>query len=191
MTKKSRSHSSSLRIIGGTWRGRKLSIVDSEGLRPTGDRLRETLFNWLMAEISGARCIDLFAGTGALGLEALSRGAVSVQFIERNLDVYQQLIENLSTLKCTTASTALADALEWLNAPMNGQYDIAFIDPPFHDQLWQPTIDTLENQRILAPSALIYVETPREVTLNLPSTWSIHKQKHAGQICATLYQRSL
>jgi 16S rRNA (guanine966-N2)-methyltransferase len=176
-----------LRIIGGEWRGRKLPILDAEGLRPTGDRLRETLFNWLTLDLPGARCLDVFAGTGALGLEALSRGAGSVTMIELQGDVAEQLRANCATLGARNVDIIQTNALTWLKQPHEQQFDVVFIDPPFAANLWQQSVDLLEQQALLADEAIIYVETPKDVHLEPPADWSLHRRKPAGAVCAYLY----
>ena len=183
-----KTNESKIRIIAGQWRGRKLNVIDAPGLRPTGDRIKETLFNWLAPDIVGAECLDLFAGTGSLGLEALSRGAKFVQFVEFNRQAYQQLSDNLSLLKCDKAAVANSDAKDWLQLPQNSQFDLVFLDPPFQADLWQATIQAITDRKLLKSNSLIYVETPRDKTLAVPADWQIHRQKHAGQICATLYE---
>lgn len=181
---------SELRIIGGQWRGRKLKFPDIDGLRPTGDRLRETLFNWLMPEIQGARVLDLFAGSGALGLEALSRGADTALLLEKHTQVAQRLAENISMLGASKARALQTDALTLLgqNNP-EAAYDLVFVDPPFAAQLWSNTCDLLNSRNWLAPEALIYVETPKDSTWSPPNNWQIYKDKQAGQVRYRLYRR--
>lgn len=173
-----------LRIIGGQWRSRKLPIPSVEGLRPTSDRLRETLFNWLAPDIHGAHCIDMFAGTGALGIEALSRGAASCQFIEFNRNAADQLAQNLSLLKAEQASVFRGSALDW-KGPQ--RFDIAFIDPPFAKDFWQAASQHID--LYLQDEALIYVESPRDQQLQLPQHWREHKSSKAGNVQAQLFER--
>lgn len=167
-----------------------LPVHDAEGLRPTGDRIRETLFNWLTAEIHGRRCLDLFAGTGALGLEALSRGAEFVQFIEKHQQAAHQLKDNLLNLKAPNASWQLhhGDTLQWLEQTKEKGFDLVFLDPPFAADLWQQTLDALINKQLLANEALIYVESPNETKIQAPSGFSIHKQLKAGSVDVQLYR---
>lgn len=178
-----------LRIIAGQWRGRKLPILTADGLRPTGDRLRETLFNWLTPYLPGARCLDLFAGTGALGLEALSRGADSVTMIESQREVAAQLRSNCATLKADRAELVEASALRWLDQVPQQAYDVLFIDPPFSANLWQQVIDQLEQRAFLADEAFIYVETPKPCELTPPANWTLFRSKAAGAVCARLFIR--
>ncbi|MFC6633756.1 16S rRNA (guanine(966)-N(2))-methyltransferase RsmD [Microbulbifer taiwanensis] len=174
---------SQLRIIGGRWRGRKLQFAPVEGLRPTGDRLRETLFNWLQFHLPDARCLDLFAGSGALGLEALSRGAAEVDFVELNRSAAQTLGDQLKLLGADNGRVHHASAADFL-AGTAASYDIVFMDPPFAGDLWQQTLAALTGH--LAEGALVYVETPREKAIALPADWQIEKEKRAGQVCLRL-----
>ncbi len=175
-----------LRIIGGKWRGRKLSFPEVEGLRPTGDRIRETLFNWLAPDIVGARCLDLFAGSGALGLEALSRGAASLTLVEASAPAAQQLREHLRTLGAENAQVVQGDALrqQWAEGE---QWDVVFVDPPFAAHLWQPALDSLATNALLAPGAVIYVESPPQGAYRVPEHWQLHREKVAGNVCYRLY----
>lgn len=176
--------SSQIRIIGGTWRSRKLPVLEFEGLRPTGDRMRETLFNWIAPWLPGANCLDLFAGTGALGLEALSRGARHTQFIERNAKVAEQLASNLHTLNAEslTASLVNDDAIGWLARPATKKFDIVFIDPPFAADLWQTSIDLLLQHDWLAKDCMVYLETPKNHILELPLEWALYREKINGDV---------
>ena len=179
-----------LRIVGGRLRGSKLAVADIDGLRPTSDRVRETLFNWLMPFIDGARCLDLYAGTGALGIEALSRGAGQVDFFERDARLAQALRENLARLKQETARVRNADVLAALGETAVQPYDIAFVDPPSALDLWDESARRLESNAWLAPHALIYVESPLEQALNLPPAWQPHREGRAGAVRYALYRRS-
>ncbi|VEA61393.1 Ribosomal RNA small subunit methyltransferase D [Serratia plymuthica] len=178
-----------IRIIGGQWRGRKLPVPSSPGLRPTTDRVRETLFNWLAPVIQGARCLDCFAGSGALGLEALSRYAGSATLLEFERPVAQQLEKNLALLqgKGTVVNT---NTLNWLAG--NGQpFDVVFLDPPFRKGLLAETVTLLERQGWLANEAWIYVEAEAEsAAADVPANWQLHREKVAGQVAYRLYIRS-
>jgi len=161
MKKPTSSGSGQIRIIGGQWRGRKLPVPDSPGLRPTTDRVRETLFNWLAPYLVGARCLDCFAGSGALGLEALSRYAANATLLEMERGVAQQLQKNLATLKSSAAKVVNTNTLNFLS--QNGEpHDIVFVDPPFRKGLLEETLNLLETRGWLAPQALIYVESEVE-----------------------------
>ncbi|HEI8868002.1 16S rRNA (guanine(966)-N(2))-methyltransferase [Serratia sp. AKBS12] len=178
-----------IRIIGGQWRGRKLPVPNSPGLRPTTDRVRETLFNWLAPVIQGARCLDCFAGSGALGLEALSRYADSVTLLEFERPVARQLEQNLALLK-GNGLVVNTNALSWL-AGKAEPYRVVFLDPPFRKGLLAQTITLLEQQGWLADEAWIYVEAEAEsAATDVPANWSLHREKVAGQVAYRLYIRS-
>lgn len=180
-----------IRIIGGLWRGRKLPVPDSAGLRPTTDRVRETLFNWLAPDIQGARCLDCFAGSGALGLEALSRHAASATLLELERPVAQQLEKNLATLGAKTGRVINVNTLQFL-AQGGEPHDLIFIDPPFRKGLLEQTIVQLETQGWLAESALIYVESEVEHGLPpVPVSWQLYREKIAGQVAYRLYHRQI
>ncbi|AZP31846.1 MULTISPECIES: 16S rRNA (guanine(966)-N(2))-methyltransferase [Cronobacter] len=189
MKKPTSSGSGQIRIIGGQWRGRKLPVPDSPGLRPTTDRVRETLFNWLAPYLVGARCLDCFAGSGALGLEALSRYAADATLLEMERGVAQQLQKNLATLKSSAAKVVNTNTLNFLN--QNGEpHDIVFVDPPFRKGLLEETLNLLETRGWLAPQALIYVESEVENGLPpVPASWQLHREKVAGQVAYRLYLR--
>jgi 16S rRNA (guanine966-N2)-methyltransferase len=177
-----------LRIIGGQWRGRKLLFPNVEGLRPTGDRIRETLFNWLAPDIQGARCLDLFAGSGALGLEALSRGASYSLLLERDYQAAQALKENLHTLKADSRQLLQVDSLKYLaSGNPDAPFDVVFIDPPFGLDLWQQVIENLEQGNWLGADACIYLEAPRDYPIVTPTHWHLHRAKQAGQVSYRLY----
>jgi len=179
---------SQLRIIGGQWRGRKLSFPDIEGLRPTGDRIRETVFNWLMPDIQGAQVLDLFSGSGALGLEALSRGAGTAMLIEKHPQVAANLLSHLKTLHAENAKVLSMDALQFLQQGNSGTgYNIVFIDPPFSADLWQPVVELLNQSQWLAADAWIYVETDKVSTWQAPENWYLHRDKMAGQVRYRLF----
>ncbi|EGG98130.1 Methyltransferase [gamma proteobacterium IMCC2047] len=177
------SQSNTLRIIGGKWRGRKVSFPDSQGLRPTSDRVRETLFNWLAPVIHEARCLDLFSGSGALSLEALSRGAGHATLIDASAKVSEQLRSNLKLLACDNATVLTTNASNWLSNAQNEQpYDLIFLDPPFNQQLVAPSCQLLEDKGIVEEGSYIYIETEASLKLEIPSSWHIHREKKAGQV---------
>ena len=186
---------SQLRIIGGQWRGRKLAIADVDGLRPTGDRIRETLFNWLQGNIVERHCLDLFAGSGALGLECLSRGAAKVFLLEKHPVAVTQLRQHCERLDASNGEIVKCDALEWIEKASKeagkniSPIDIAFIDPPFAANLWTAVIDSLESSGILSPTAIIYIESPKEQVITTPPHWELTKEKRTGQVCYRLFQR--
>lgn len=178
----SRGGGNTLRIIGGEWRGRKLRFADGEGLRPTTDRVRETLFNWLQPLIAGARCLDLFSGSGALGLEALSRGAGKVMFIERNPKAVAALKENLNLLHAGNAEVHQGDALTWLRGTPT-PFDVIFLDPPFRQDLLDPALRLLAEAGWAAPGARVYIEQEAEIgEPTLPPGWRLVRGKQAGQV---------
>ena len=177
-----------VRIIGGHWRGTRLSVPQSPGLRPTSDRVRETLFNWLMPVLPGARVLDLFAGSGSLGLEALSRGAASVQLVEADA----QLASNLKNLgvrldAANQLGVHAGDALAWLRGAPEGMFDIAFVDPPFDAGLWEPVLALLPAR--MAGQAWIYVESPSASMPVLPVEWVLHRESHTRDVRYALYRR--
>ena len=182
-----------LRIIGGQWRGRKLQFTATDGLRPTTDRVRETLFNWLMSELPAARCLDLFAGSGALGLEALSRGALHCDFVDSSAIAQREISNHLITLEATDRGVCHEDSAAKFLSRLNKShepYSIVFLDPPFGHELIAPVAATLEAQGLLAPSAYIYVECAAQEQLpELPESWSLHREKTAGGVAYRLFVR--
>ncbi|MCW8195657.1 16S rRNA (guanine(966)-N(2))-methyltransferase RsmD [Proteobacteria bacterium 005FR1] len=178
-----------LRIIGGKWRGRKLQFPSVAGLRPTGDRIRETLFNWLSPWLPGARCLDLFAGSGALGLEALSRGAGQVILLDSDAEVVSQLRQHCTTLQADNALVCRAEALSWLASSAEPRrFDVVFLDPPFQAELAERAASVLEEAGRLADDALIYVETARDQHFRAPQNWEPIKHKQAGQVSYSLFR---
>ncbi|MBR9728746.1 16S rRNA (guanine(966)-N(2))-methyltransferase RsmD [Shewanella intestini] len=183
------TNSGQVRIISGQWRSRKLPIHDLEGLRPTTDRVRETLFNWLATDIRGARVLDCFAGSGALSLEALSRYASFAQILELQKNAAKQLQQNLTTLNCDNAVVTQADTLAFLTTAPTQAFDVVFIDPPFRKELASKTIALIDQHQWLNDEALIYVETETELTsLAFPESWTQLKEKVAGQVTYRLFQ---
>lgn len=181
--------SNQVRIVGGMHRGRRLRFPDSEGLRPTSDRTRETLFNWLQERLPGARCLDLFAGSGALGFEAASRGAAQVDMLEHSSRVARQLQENRQLLDCQAVTVHCTDALSWLTQE-GRPYDILFLDPPFADDLLSACCERLELGGWLGRECRIYLEwDPLGPAPRLPDGWVRLKEKRAGQVAYALYGR--
>jgi 16S rRNA (guanine966-N2)-methyltransferase len=172
-----------IRIIGGHWRGRKLPVLAQEGLRPTPDRVRETLFNWLAPVIEGARCLDLFSGTGALCLEALSRGASGVVMVEQSKQVANQLRHNIATLAAADRATVIeANAVDYLRGTPE-PFDVIFLDPPFASDLIARGSELIDKHGWLKPGGFIYVEAPAVMQpLPVPSHWTVLKGKQAGQV---------
>jgi 16S rRNA (guanine966-N2)-methyltransferase len=179
-----------LRIIGGRWRGRKLRFPPSAAIRPTPDRVRETLFNWLGAHTQGARALDLFAGSGALGLEALSRGAAHLTFIEHDAAAVRELRARLSEWQAGNAQVVCTDALDYL-AGAAAAFDLVFLDPPFASTLLARAAALLEERGWLSDGALVYVEcAAREALPPLPATWRRLRAKQAGEVGYHLLARS-
>lgn len=205
--------SGKLRIISGNWRGRRLSVPDLPGLRPSGDRAREVLFNWLQGRVRSARCLDLFAGTGALGLEAASRGAASVVLVEQDRRLCRQLIELGEHWPGGEVLTVVqADAVRWLERA-DGPFDIVFVDPPFGAGLYAETLSALARRGLLAPGALVYVESAArspapfqpqedppmppasspcqgEEIAPCPANWAMLREKRLGDVRMQLLQTS-
>lgn len=181
--------SSQLRIIGGQWRGRKLSFTPAEGLRPTPDRVRETLFNWLSAGIHGARCLDLFSGSGALGMEALSRGATWCDFVDSNGNNIRQISSHLDALEAGHRAACHPGSAGAFLAQTRLPYDIVFLDPPFGQGLVEASCKLLSAADLLAPGAQLYLESgSTEPELELPASWQLHRRKTAGEVSYCLYR---
>lgn len=184
---------SEIRIIAGRWRSRRLPVLAASGVRPTSDRIRETLFNWLQPHIAGSRCLDLFAGSGALGFEALSRGAAHATFVDEDLRVVQQLQKNADVLGTDEADIRWQAADEFLQQrpPGEQRYDIVFLDPPFRDDLLGHCQQWLEERYWLSDTALIYMESDRRRPFPEPLPgWQITHDKQAGQVAYRLLRRA-
>ena len=200
-TVKTRGKRQQVRLIGGAWRGRRIDFADQDGLRPSGDRCRETLFNWLQTRVPGSRCLDLFAGSGALGLEAASRGAAAVEMVELNPSVASVLLEQIALLtknpgeqKASGAIPPTAalninvhqqDALSVLNSDSlaDQRFDIVFVDPPFELQLQSQVLGLLHQHPSLNPGAVVYVETDQtDLSATVVPGWQIDRQKRAGNV---------
>ncbi len=179
-----------LRIIGGEWGSRRLTFPDTPGLRPTPDRVRETLFNWLAPYIAGAKVLDVFTGSGALYFEALSRGASMGLALDSNAAAIASLRQNLNLLNCTTGQIAQADALRHLETAAATPFDVVFLDPPFHQGLLASACALLESRGWLAENAWIYTESENAPsTTGLPGNWRLHREKKAGQVHYALWER--
>lgn len=186
-----------LRIIGGEWRGRKLCFPDAPNLRPTPDRVRETIFNWLAPMINGAHCLDLFAGSGALGLEALSRGAASTTFVDSHKKVVQTLKSHLDLLSSNDRAKIFEmDGVKFLSKDKfkiseANKYDLVFLDPPYHLDFMQKVVPLLEDNGWLNDNAMLYLEIEKRQTLpELPKNWGMLKDKTAGEVHYFLFQRN-
>jgi len=178
-----------LRIIAGNLKGRKIDFPDLPGLRPTPNRIRETLFNWLAPVIRDSICIDLFAGSGALGIEAISRGAKQVYFVDASSVVTQSIRANLQRLNLTHAEVITATIPE-IGNQITTAFDIIFLDPPFNQGLIKTTAIWLEQSRLLKDHTYIYIESEQSLEpLPLPDNWSVIKSKQAGQVRYSLIER--
>ena len=178
----------SVRIIGGRWRGTRLPVADAAGLRPTSDRVRETLFNWLTSKLPGARVLDLFAGSGALGLESLSRGAREALLVERDANLTESLRQTVARLHAEAeARVVVADALAFLRAPPHGRFDLVFLDPPFAANLWPAAFAALPPW--LADEAWLYVESPPAVEVEPGSGFRLHREGRTREARYALYRR--
>ena len=177
----------SIRIIGGLFRGKKLFVLDLPGLRPTPDRVRETLFNWLMQDIRGARCLDAFSGSGALGFEAYSRGAKHVLMIEYAESAFLHLRKQAKAFNTTDITVLHQDAHRYLQQTKE-QFDIIFLDPPFAKDDLLSCVQLIVNTNVLVPNGLLYLESPKEVLLD-PKHWEQLKLKHAGKVTYALYKK--
>lgn len=179
-----------LRIIGGGWRRRRLSFPNVPGLRPTPDSMRETLFNWLQGHIAGSRCLDLFAGSGALGFEALSRGAAEVVLVEKHPVVIKALYNNLALLGAKHAQIVHADALQYLDKTTE-PFDFIFLDPPFYQNLLPPVLSILLTKGLLKPTGMLYLEQEIQAAGDFaPFGLSVRRVTHAGQTQSFLLEIS-
>lgn len=189
--RRSAKSQNTLRIIGGEWRSRKLPFVDAPGLRPTPDRIRETLFNWLQGKVHGANCLDMFAGSGALGFEALSRGAKNVVFIEKNAACVSQLKQNLTLLN-SDATVLQGDALNFhklINKPEEA-FDLVFLDPPYRQGFIEKSLDFLSKENLVGQHSLIYLEHEAEEHFDWEDVGlEVLKQAKAGQVHSYLLKK--
>lgn len=173
-----------LRIIAGSLRGRRWPVPEVDGLRPTPDRVRETLFNWLAPSIAGRRVLDLFAGSGALGLEALSRGAGEVTLVEQDRNALKRLRETVQRFGLGAVRIEATDALAFLRAqPVGAGWDLVFLDPPFHSALLAPALQRIAQRELLAPQGFCYVELPADAELpEVPASWQPYRSGKAGEV---------
>jgi 16S rRNA (guanine966-N2)-methyltransferase len=177
-----------VRIIAGTHRARRLPVLVHEGLRPTGDRVKETLFNWLMASVEGSVCLDMYAGSGSLGIEALSRGAKHVVFIEQDKTVAQQITDNLTTLRELDNGTVINGSALTAELAKESQFNIVFIDPPFAKNMLEQSIEKLISDDVLAKNAYVYIEAGHSDEYSVPKEFVLVKQIKTSQVLACLYQ---
>jgi 16S rRNA (guanine966-N2)-methyltransferase len=182
-TDKKKSQAGQLRIVAGNWRSRLLQIAEVPGLRPTSERIRETLFNWLAPRVHGATCLDLCAGTGALGIEALSRGAAEVVFVERSSIAARTLKANIDSLGGANAEVLNLDARNFLGQSAVRRFDIVFLDPPFKADLYDELCRLLIERSWLADGARVYLEMDKDQPdMCVPESWQILKDKTAGKV---------
>lgn len=181
--------SGSVRIIGGRWRGSKLPVADLAGLRPSSDRVRETLFNWLAPQLPGAVVLDAFAGSGALGLEAVSRGAARAVLVERDPRAAAALQASASRLDRDGQVRVVSDdVLRWLAQAAGERFDLVFLDPPFAAAAWEPALAALAPR--LAADAWVYLESPTALAPAVPPGWRLHREGHTRDVRYALYQAS-
>lgn len=189
VVRRSAGEQNSVRIIGGRWRGKRIHFPDGEGLRPTPSRLRETLFNWLMHDIRDARVLDLFAGSGALAFEALSRGAREAVLVDSSRTTCARLSQELASLSGANGRVVCARAEDFLQQPAGAPFDIVFLDPPFHQGLLGIVMPLLETGGVLKLDSLIYVESESEPDI-VPANRQRHRCVTVGQVYCGLYRRS-
>jgi len=180
-----------VRIIAGDWRGRRLQVADVPGLRPTGDRCRETLFNWLQPWIVAADCADLFAGTGALGFEAASRGAASVLMVEKHPRAFAVLRQSIEQLQAEQVTLQTGGAMSLIEGLAANSLDLVFVDPPFDSNLGALVLARLDRQACVRPGGFIYIETPASLQLPPPEGWSTWRDKQLGEVRMQLFRRRL
>lgn len=183
-----RDANGSVRIIGGRWRGTRLQVPLSPGLRPTSDRVRETLFNWLQPVLPGARVLDLFAGSGALGLEAVSRGAAHAQLVEADPQLAQALQGTVRRLSAgDEVKVDCVEAVAWMRQFRGPSFDVAFVDPPFDAGVWPAVLEALP--ALLAPAAWLYLETPSGQAPPMSGEWALHREGGTREVRYALYRR--
>ncbi len=180
-----------IRIIGGLWRGRKLPVAKVAGLRPSPNRLKETLFNWISNDLPQSCCLDLCCGSGSLGIEAASRGASRVTLVDSDPQVARQMEKNIRTLKSNSLYFIKQDVESYLSRNPS-RMDIIFIDPPFHKGLLKPIVELIDTQGWVANGSLIYIETETDLKMdkvNIPTDWKLHREKVSGQVRASLFRK--
>ncbi len=179
----------SVRIIGGRWRGTRLPVADAQGLRPTSDRARETLFNWLQPVLPGARVLDLFAGSGALGLESLSRGASEAVLVERDPSLCASLKATVARLQGGESTRVVqSDALAFLRGHAGEAFDVVFVDPPFANDLWDAVLSALP--AVVSDSAWLYVESSPQRNIDPGDGWLPHREAGTRDARHALYRRA-
>lgn len=178
-----------VRIIGGDWRGRRLPVVDVPGLRPSGDRCRETLFNWLQPWVAAAACADLFAGTGVLGFEAASRGAASVLMVEKHPAAIAVLRESIEQLQAEQVILHAGGAMSFIATLAENSLDLVFVDPPFDSNLGVVVLARLDQQACVRRGGFVYVESPAALQLSAPDGWAVWRDQQLGEVRMQLFRR--
>ena len=175
---------SMIRIIGGAFRGRKLPVLTHEGLRPTSDRVKETVFNWLQFDVPGGRCLDLFAGSGSLSLEAVSRGAQFVQSCELYPAAARQILANIAALNAQSKLNVFqGSAFDWLRQADDAAFDVVFIDPPFFKEMTTEVLQLLFSNSLVHDDSVIYLEIEKQLPLPpLPKDWNWVREKSTSQV---------
>ena len=178
----------SVRIIGGDWRGRRLKVADVPGLRPSGDRSRETLFNWLQPWLVAADVADLFAGTGVLGFEAASRGAHTVLMVEKDPRAFAELKQSVELLQATQVNLYMGGALSQIEEMERDSYDLIFVDPPFDANLGALVLEKLVGQGCLRKGGFVYLESPAKTHIPAPAGWSNWRDQEMGEVRMQLFR---
>ena len=181
----------SVRIIGGDWRGRRLPVADVPGLRPSGDRCRETLFNWLQPWVLAADCADLFAGTGALGFEAASRGAASVLMVEKHHRAQEVLSQSIELLQAVQVNLQRGGAMSTIEGIKPDSFDIVFVDPPFDSNLAGLVLERLDKIGCVRRGGFVYVESPAKSTISPPEDWRVWRDQQLGDVRMQLFRRQI
>ena len=178
-----------VRITSGEWKNRNLEVPDIDGLRPTSERVRETLFNWLMPSIHKSVCLDLFAGSGSLGFEALSRGAKHCTFVEKSKLAFSQIKTTRTSLNAVNSEVHNCDAIDFLSSVHNHNFNLVFLDPPFSDDYLISSIESIREYQLVSSGGYIYIEFNKNNDLfDLPDNWSVIRKKIYGNVCFILIE---
>ena len=178
-----------VRITSGEWKNRNLEVPDIDGLRPTSERVRETLFNWLMPSIHKSVCLDLFAGSGSLGFEALSRGARHCTFVEKSKLAFRQIKTTRTILNAVNSEAHNCDAIDFLSSVHNHNFNLVFLDPPFSDDYLISSIESIHEYQLVSRGGYIYIEFNKNNDLfDLPDNWSVIRKKIYGNVCFILIE---
>ena len=178
-----------VRITSGEWKNRNLEVPDIDGLRPTSERVRETLFNWLMPSIHKSVCLDLFAGSGSLGFEALSRGAKHCTFVEKSKLAFSQIKTTRTSLNAVNSEVHNCDAIDFLSSVHNHNFNLVFLDPPFSDDYLISSIESIHEYQLVSRGGYIYIEFNKDNDLSdLPDNWSVIRKKIYGNVCFILIE---